>query len=125
MNIQYNETGYMNILSSVFHRGKDFPDRTGIGCRKLYGEYLVFNKPFVFSTVRRMGIKNAWEEMRLFLSGETDTKILEAKGINFWKGNTSREFLDSRGLYHLPEGSLGKSYSYQWRNAGGSVDQLQ
>jgi hypothetical protein len=39
----------------------------------------------------------------------TDTKILEAQGVNIWKGNTSRAFLDSCGLImmkvlqdHLP-----------------------
>lgn len=59
------------------------------------------------------------------MKGETDTTILEEKGINFWKGNTSREFLDSRGMQNYPVGSLGKSYSYQFRNFNGEVDQLR
>jgi thymidylate synthase len=44
---------------------------------------------------------------------------LEDKGINFWKGNTSREFLDARGLVNLPEGDMGKGYGFQFRNFGG------
>jgi len=51
-----------------------------------------------------------------FLRGETNTKLLEEKNINIWKGNTSREFLDKRGLNHLPVGDMGKGYGYQWRH---------
>ncbi len=51
-----------------------------------------------------------------FLRGETNTKLLEDKNINIWKGNTTREFLDNRGLQHLPEGDMGKGYGYQWRH---------
>lgn len=53
------------------------------------------------------------------LRGETDTKKLEAVGVNFWKGNTSRDALDKVGLGHLNEGELGSAYSCQWRNSGG------
>jgi thymidylate synthase len=71
----------------------------------------------------------AWEEMSLFINGDTNTKKLEDKKIFFWQGNTSREFLDNRGLQHLPEGDLGASYSSQFRKAGAStspnhIDQL-
>jgi len=59
-----------------------------------------------------------------FMRGQTDTKILEDKGIFIWSGNTSREFLDSRGLHHLPEGSMGKAYGGQWRDFGGTKDTL-
>lgn len=53
------------------------------------------------------------------LRGETDTKKLEDVGVNFWKGNTSREALDKVGLGHLNEGELGSAYSWQWRDSGG------
>jgi thymidylate synthase len=73
--------------------------------------------------------KGIIEELLFFLRGETDTKKLEAVGVNIWKGNTSREFLDNKGLNYLPEGSLGKGYGYQWRNFGGTeinkgIDQI-
>ena len=59
------------------------------------------------------------EEILFFIRGETNSKLLETKGVNIWKGNTSREFLDKRGLKSLPEGSIGKGYGYQWRNFDG------
>ena len=68
-----------------------------------------------------------------FISGKTDTKILESKGVNIWKGNTSREFLDGRKLNHYEVGEYGPSYGYNWRKFGATykdensrgVDQLQ
>ncbi len=106
---------YKELLRRVMDEGVDTPDRTGLGCRKIFNAQLIYQSyEFPSSTLRPLGLKYAWEEMKLFLSGDTDTKKLEEKGIMFWKEHTSREFLDSRGLQHLPEGSLGKSYSYQF-----------
>jgi thymidylate synthase len=60
-----------------------------------------------------------------FLRGQTDVNILRDKNIHIWDGNSTREFLDNNGFYHLPEWEIGKSYGYQFRNSGGHVDQLQ
>ena len=38
-----------------------------------------------------------------YLSGKTDNTILTDKNIHIWDGNTSREFLDNRGLQHYPK----------------------
>ena len=121
------ELGYQMLVADVLDLGVDTPDRTGIGCRKIFNAQLIYNvgEVFPFSTIRPAPLRLAFEEFSLFLKGETDTTILEEKGINFWKGNTSREFLDNRGMQNYPVGSLGKSYSYQFRNFNGEVDQLQ
>ena len=54
----------------------------------------------------------------LYLRGQTDNKILNEKNIHIWDGNTSREFLDSRNLKHLPEGDMGETYGFNMRNYG-------
>ena len=36
--------------------------------------------------------------------------------VHIWDGNSSREFLDSRGLVHLQEDDLGPIYGFQWRH---------
>ena len=69
-------------------------------------------------TTKKLFFKGVVEELLFFLRGETNTKKLEEKGVNIWKGNTTREFLDNRGLYHLPEGDMGKGYGFQWRKFG-------
>jgi thymidylate synthase len=62
------------------------------------------------------------EELLFFLRGETDSKILEAKNINIWRGNTSREFLDKHGFTHREEGDMGPMYGYQWRRFNGDSE---
>lgn len=116
-----NEGGYLKLLSDILKNGVEVPDRTGVGSVAIFDAKIVFDC-FPFFTHRKITLRLAFEEMWFFLRGETDTKILEEKGVNFWKGNTSREFLDNRGLEFLPEGDMGSAYSQQWRNSGGWYD---
>lgn len=118
--IYHGEKGYLLLLSEIYHDGGDIPDRTGVGCRALFDAKLVWNEgEFPFFTHRPVFQRVAFEELWFMLRGKTQTKELEAIGVNFWKGNTSREFLDSRGLFDLPEGDMGVAYGYQWRRSGG------
>ena len=109
---------YIDLLKDVVENGVDKPDRTGIGSRAVFGRMLRWDlaQGFPIQTTRRVPLRIAFEETMFFLRGETQTKLLEAKNINIWKGNTSREFLDKRGLNYLPEGDMGKGYGYQWRH---------
>jgi thymidylate synthase len=68
-------------------------------------------------TTKKVFFRGLVEELLWFISGSTDSKVLEAKGINIWKGNTTREFLDARGLDY-EEGSIGAGYGFQWRHCG-------
>jgi thymidylate synthase len=114
---------YLDLLHEILTTGTARPDRTGIGSTFISGSTLRWDLSdgFPIITTRKVAFRIAFEETMMFLRGETDTKTLEEKNINIWKGNTTREFLDNRGLHHLPEGSLGTGYSHQWRNFGGSL----
>jgi thymidylate synthase len=59
------------------------------------------------------------EELLWFLRGSTDARELAEKNVHIWDGNSTREYLDSRGLSHYAEGELGPVYGFQWRNFGG------
>lgn len=122
--IYQSERGYIDILSDIIHFGFDCPDRTGVGRRKLFGLTWTHDlrKGFCAFTVRSnnpvfMGMREFW----LFLNGETQTEFLSQQGVTFWEDHTSRAFLDSRGLQHVPEGSYGKAYGFQLRNFGGGL----
>ena len=55
----------------------------------------------------------------LYLSGKTDNTILNQKNIHIWDGNTSRDFLDNRGLNHYPVNDMGETYGFNFRHFGG------
>jgi len=118
--LYFEEKGYIELIKDVLEYGEQQTDRTGVGTISLFDAKVLYPEDTFgcFSTVKPASLRMAFEELWFFLRGETDTKKLEAKGINFWKGNTSREFLDKRGLKHLPEGNLGAAYSTQFRRAG-------
>lgn len=125
--VYMGERGYIDMIKHTLENGVETPDRTGVGCLKTFDNKIIYdigNGDFPFSTLRPAPLRMAFEEFWFFMRGETNTKILEEKGVYFWQGNTTREFLDNRGLNHLPEGDMGKAYGYQWRNYNGILDQL-
>lgn len=119
------EAGYLQLLQTIISEGVDTPDRTGIGCRKIFDANLSFNLStgFPASTARVAPLRMAFEEFWAFLNGIVMIDpYLKERGITFWEGNTSRNFLDRRGLNCLPEGHMGKAYGFQFRNFGGEYD---
>lgn len=115
------EQDYLDLLADIVVTGEEKPDRTGVGIYSKFGETLRFSlsdNKVPMLTTKKMFTKGIVEELLFFLRGESDTKILEAKGVNIWKGNTTREFLDKTGLKHFPEGYMGKMYGHQWRKFG-------
>lgn len=80
--------------------------------KTIFGKTLTFDLTLGFPllTTKKMFLRGIFEELKMFLCGKTDTKILEDKGINIWKGNTTREFLDDLGLFDFKEGDMGYMY---------------
>lgn len=114
------EQSYLRLLEDIIDLGDLKNDRTGVGTHSITSGNLDFNLKYGFPllTTKKVYWKGVVEELLWFIRGETNSKILEDKGVNIWKGNTSREFIDSRGLDY-PEGEIGPSYGFQWRNWGG------
>lgn len=133
--LNQEEQNYLNLLKALIDKKTIKADRTATGTKSIFGTRLRFSlEDFKIPalTTKRVFIRGAIEELLFFIRGETDTKKLEAKGVNIWKGNTSREFLDKRGLRHYNEGEMGPMYGFQWRNFGAGyrdyslgIDQLQ
>lgn len=125
MKVYYNEEGYIQLLKDLASVPVTTPDRTGCGTQKSFALTLCFpdiTKAFPLLTSRPVPLRLSVEEMLFFCNGRVQTKELEAKGINFWKDNTTREFLDARGLNYLPEGHMGYAYGAVMRHAGGDYD---
>ena len=121
------EEQYLDLLRKIMVFGNSRNDRTQNGTLSLFGQQMRFsleNNVVPVITTKKLFIRGVIEELLFFIRGETDTKKLEDKGVNIWKGNTSREFLDKRGLIDYTEGEMGPMYGSLWRNWNG-IDQLK
>jgi thymidylate synthase len=109
------EIQYLKLLNEVLQYGDERQTRNGI-VFSLFGKELSFNVSdnFPLLTTKKMFTKGIIEELLFFIRGETDTNKLMEQGINIWKGNTTRDFLDKLGLKY-DEGMMGPMYGYQWR----------
>lgn len=115
----HNEYEYLNLLDQVMQYGEERPDRTGIGTKSIFApDDLRFDisKMIPLYTTKFVGIKMVIKELLWFIRGQTDSKLLEEQGVNIWKCNTSREFLDNRNLQHYKEGDLGPLYGINFRS---------
>lgn len=124
----HEEKQYLDLMKKIIEEGVDRPNRTGIDARSIFTETMSFdlrdNKIPLFTT-KKVYWKGVVKELLWFIKGQTDSKILEADKVNIWKGNSSREYLDKKGLTDYPEGECGPIYGYQWRNFNGQeYDQL-
>ena len=114
------ELKYLEVLNKIITKGLVREDRTGVGTFSLFGERFEYDISDTFPalTTKRVFMKGIFEELMLYISGKTDNKILNDKKIHIWDGNTTREFLDKRGLPHYPEGDMGETYGFNFRHFG-------
>jgi len=119
------EQQYLDLLNNILYNGTTKKDRTGVGTNSLFGSILRFSLrdgKLPVLTTKKVFIRGVIEELLFFVRGERDSKKLEAKGVNIWKGNTTREFLDKRGLKYQKEGDIGPMYGVQWRDFNGEIE---
>ena len=124
MNLE--EIKYLDLMNQILYHGESKKDRTGVGTKSLFGTQLHFDisgSKIPLLTTKKVFVRGIIEELLFFINGKTQTKELSEKGVRIWEGNTSREFLDSRGLTHYEVGEMGPMYGSLWRNFNG-VDQL-
>lgn len=89
-------------------------------CHTDFGNYMTFDmkQGFPLLTTKRMPLQAIIKELLWFLRGDTNANNLAKQGVHIWSGNTTREFLDNRGLHHYDVGDIGPTYGYQWRHFG-------
>lgn len=116
--INKEENKFIKTVNKILNKGVYNLDRSKVGTLSIFGKsftYDIRNYRLPLFTHRKIYLKGIIEELLFFISGKTDTKILEEKKVNIWKGHTSREFLNSRGLINLKEGDMGAGYGHQLR----------
>ena len=118
------DADYSQLIKDIVNKGFYKDDRTNVGTISCFGKDIKIDltQETPLLTTKYMNWKAVIEELLWFLRGDTDAKILQRKGIKIWDGNTSKEFLKSRGLDY-PEGLLGPCYGWQWRHFGAEYDE--
>ena len=120
--INEEEYQYLNLLNKVLEEGLETESRNS-KVFSLFGEKMVYDlsKGFPLLTTKRVGYKTVLRELLWFIRGSTSNKELTDKKVHIWTPNSSREFLDSRGLDY-EEGDLGPVYGFQWRHFGAEYE---
>jgi thymidylate synthase len=110
------EQTYLDILKDLITKGDERQTRNSI-TKSLFSRNLTFDlkNSFPLLTTKKMFFRGIFEELMFFIRGNTNTKILEEKGVKIWKDNTTRTFLDNIGLNHYQEGDMGPMYGFQLR----------
>lgn len=117
---KHEEFMYLKLVEDIISNGIPKDDRTGTGTLSKFGCQMRFNlrKSFPLLTTKKVFWRGVLEELLWFISGSTNAKVLQDKGIHIWDGNASRDYLDSIGLEDREEGDLGPIYGFQWRHFG-------
>ena len=112
-----DEYQYINLIQTILENGHSESGRNG-NVKAIFGtsmRFNLYNNKIPILTTKKLAWKTCLKELLWFISGSTDNKILKQNNVKIWNENSSREFLDSRGLINLEEDDLGPVYGHQWR----------
>ena len=120
----HEEYQYLNLIKQILDNGTWEEGRNG-KTKSIFGASMRFflkDGKIPILTTKKTAWKTCLKELLWFIRGDTDNKLLQDQGVHIWDGNTTREFLDSRGLNHYREGLIGPGYGFQWRHFGGDYN---
>lgn len=115
--IRHQEEKYLTLTRKILHEGEKLMDRTNVGTLSKFGKRLKFDisNTIPILTTKKTLHEKVIKELLWMISGSTSSKVLEEQNVMIWKANSTREFLDGRGLPEYEEGDLGPIYGFQWR----------
>jgi|TARA_B100000902_G_C27269999_1_gene895797 thymidylate synthase len=111
------EFQYLSLLKNIINNGVREKGRNGITYTQIGGmmRFSLKNNQIPIMTTKKMAWRVCLKELLWFMNGDTNNELLQKENVKIWNDNANREFLDSRGLYHLRENDLGPVYGHQWR----------
>lgn len=114
----HDENQYLNLIEDILKDGEEFVGRNG-KTLAIFGGVMHFDlteNTIPLLTTKKLAYKTCLKELLWFIRGCTNNEELKKENVHIWDGNSSREFLDSRGLTENKEGDLGPIYGFQWRH---------
>jgi thymidylate synthase len=117
MEQSHQEYQYLNLIKDILENGTWEEGRNG-RTKSIFGTTMKFslqNNQIPILTTKKTSWKTCLKELLWFIRGQTDNTILKEQGVHIWDANSSRQFLDSRGLTYS-ENELGPIYGRQWRH---------
>jgi thymidylate synthase len=112
-----DEKQYLSLVENVIYNGEKRYTRNGY-TYSIFGHQMKYdlkNNTLPLLTTKKVAWKTCLKELLWFISGETNNKLLRLQNVHIWNDNSTREFLDSRGLFDYEEDELGPIYGHQWR----------
>ena len=100
------EQSYRDLVTKVMLTGFERPDRTGTGTKALFGQTIradLRDMRIPMLTTKKLPFKILYGELLWMISGGTNVKPLQERGIHIWDAWADEE------------GELGPVYGAQWR----------
>jgi thymidylate synthase len=106
---------YQELLKHILKNGTRHEDRTGVGTISVFGYQTRYDlrAGFPIVTTKRVPFRWVAEELFWFLSGDTNEKNLQARGVDIWAEWADEEHTSRFGR---EAGDLGPIYGHQWTN---------
>ena len=112
----HEEYQYINLIKDILEENNIEKGRNGNTLVNI-GSVMHFsleNNKIPILTTKKTAWKTCLKELLWFIKGQTSNKILNDQNVHIWDGNSTKEFLESRGLNYSTEGDLGPIYGFQW-----------
>jgi thymidylate synthase len=127
--VVHEECQYLNLIKNILDNGEVRKDRTGTGTISIFSppqlRFSLRNKKIPLLTTKWMFFRGVAEELFWFISGSTDVRKLQERGIHIWNKNADNRN-DLESIYRFQLKHSGADYiNYETDYFGKGVNQLE